>query len=81
MHTYGLTRETLAKVSMKNHYNGSLNPKAHLQRKVTVEEVLTGRLSPIRLGCMTAARRRMAPLRRLCVVPIWPRNIVTIIFW
>jgi acetyl-CoA C-acetyltransferase len=41
MHTYGLTRETLAKVSVKNHYNGSLNPKAHLQKKVTPEEVLT----------------------------------------
>src|SRR5207247_3349541 len=41
MHTYGLTRETLAKVSVKNHYNGSLNPKAHLQKKVTIEEVLT----------------------------------------
>ncbi|MGH7961019.1 MAG: thiolase C-terminal domain-containing protein, partial [Candidatus Binatia bacterium] len=41
MHTYGLTRETLAKVSVKNHYNGSLNPKAHLQKKVTAEEVLT----------------------------------------
>src|SRR5215813_8494265 len=41
MHTFGLTRETLARVSVKNHYNGSLNPKAHLQKKVTPEEVLT----------------------------------------
>jgi acetyl-CoA C-acetyltransferase len=41
MHTFGMTRETLAKVSVKNHYNGSLNPKAHMQKKVTVEEVMT----------------------------------------
>ena len=41
MHTYGLTRKTLAKVAVKNHHNGSLNPKAHLQKEVTEEEVLS----------------------------------------
>lgn len=39
-HEYGIGRETLAKVAVKNHHNGSLNPKAHLQREVTIEEVL-----------------------------------------
>ena len=41
---YGLSpekgREILARISVKSHYNGSLNPKAHLRRKVTVEDVL-----------------------------------------
>jgi len=41
MHTFGLTRRTLAKVSVKNHHNGALNPKAHLQREVTEEQVLS----------------------------------------
>jgi acetyl-CoA C-acetyltransferase len=41
MHTYGLTRQTLAKVAVKNHHNGSLNTKAHLQREVTEEQVLS----------------------------------------
>jgi acetyl-CoA C-acetyltransferase len=40
MYQFGLTRETLAKVAVKNHYNGSLNPKAHMRKEVTEEEVL-----------------------------------------
>lgn len=39
-HTYGIGRETLAKVAVKNHHNGTLNSKAHLQREITVDEVL-----------------------------------------
>ncbi len=37
---YGYGRETLAKVAVKNHYNGSLNPKAHFRSPVTEETVL-----------------------------------------
>ena len=33
-------KEMLAKISVKSHYNGSLNPKAHLRRRITVEDVL-----------------------------------------
>src|SRR5215470_5820304 len=40
MHTFGLGRETLAKVAVKNHRNGAKNPKAHLQAEVTEEQVL-----------------------------------------
>ncbi len=40
MHTFGLGRETLAKVAVKNHHNGAQNPKAHLQMEVTAEQVL-----------------------------------------
>jgi len=39
-HEYGIGRETLAKVAVKNHHNGAMNPKAHLQREITVEDVL-----------------------------------------
>ncbi len=39
-HEYGIGRETLAKVAVKNHHNGTLNPKAHLQREITVQDVL-----------------------------------------
>ncbi|TMA93384.1 MAG: hypothetical protein E6J70_17970, partial [Deltaproteobacteria bacterium] len=31
MHTFGLGRETLARVAVKNHHNGALNDKAHLR--------------------------------------------------
>jgi acetyl-CoA C-acetyltransferase len=37
---YGYSRETLAKVAVKNHYNGSLNPKAHFRSPITEETVL-----------------------------------------
>ncbi len=40
MHKYGTTPEQLASVAVKNHYNGSMNPKAQFKRKITVEDVL-----------------------------------------
>ena len=40
MHTFGVGREALAKVAVKNHYNGARNEKAHLQMEVTEEKVL-----------------------------------------
>jgi acetyl-CoA acetyltransferase len=41
---YGTTKEQFAKVSAKNHYNGSLNPYAQYQTPYTLEEVLNSRL-------------------------------------
>ena len=41
MHRYGTTEEQLAKVAVKNHDHGVLNPKAHFQRRITVSEVLS----------------------------------------
>jgi acetyl-CoA acetyltransferase len=40
MERFGTTREQMAKVSVKNHFNGTLNPYAQFQKPVTVEEVL-----------------------------------------
>src|SRR5215471_5935377 len=40
MHTFGVGRETLAKIAVKNHYNGARNPKAHLRSEITEEKVL-----------------------------------------
>ena len=37
---YGIGKETLAKIAVKNHKNGALNPKAHFQREITVEQAL-----------------------------------------
>jgi len=39
-HEYGIGREVLAKVAVKNHHNGAMNAKAHLQREITIEDVL-----------------------------------------
>jgi acetyl-CoA C-acetyltransferase len=51
MHAFGTTEEQLAMVAVKNHHNGSLNIKAHMQREITVEKALSSRIIawPLRL--------------------------------
>lgn len=44
MNQYGTTEEQLAMVSVKNHHNGALNPKAHMQKEVTLEKALSSRV-------------------------------------
>ncbi len=39
-HTWGWTKEDLARVAIKNHDNGVAHPKAHFRTKVTMEEVM-----------------------------------------
>ena len=51
---YGLTPEEgkkmLAMISVKSHYNGARNPKAHLRREVTVEQVVNAPIIAWPLG-------------------------------
>ena len=51
MYQHGTTREQLADVAVKNHKNGSLNPKAQFQREITRETVMSSPLvsSPLRM--------------------------------
>jgi len=44
MAKYGTTIDQLAQVSVKSHYNASLNPYAHYQEAVTMQEVHDARL-------------------------------------
>jgi len=44
MHKYGTTEEHLAKVAVKNHHNGTLNPKAHMQKEITIEKAMSSKL-------------------------------------
>ena len=44
MATYGVKKEDLALVAVKNSYNGSLNPYAFHQKAYTLEEVLNSKL-------------------------------------
>ncbi len=41
MAEYGTTEEQLAMVSVKNHYYGSLNPYAHMQKAIDLQKALT----------------------------------------
>jgi len=40
MFEFGTTREQMAKVAVKNHHNGSLNPIAQFTKEITVKDVL-----------------------------------------
>jgi acetyl-CoA C-acetyltransferase len=45
-------RRLLAKIAVKNHHNGSLNPKAHFQREITIEKVLNAPMVAQPLGML-----------------------------
>ena len=71
MHRYPLTREQLAQVAVKNHYNGARNPIAQFQQEITVDTVLHSSLvaDPLRLfDCSPitdgAAAVVLAPMER-----------------
>lgn len=57
-HQFGLSPEegkrTLAKISAKSHYNGARNPRAHLRREVTVEDVINAPMIAWPLGLFDA---------------------------
>ena len=51
---YGLSyeegKQMLARIDVKNHYNGSLNPKAHFQRAITIEQAINAPMQAFPLG-------------------------------
>ncbi len=44
MHDYGTTEKDLAMVAVKNHYHGSMNPKAQIQKEITLEAAMSSRV-------------------------------------
>lgn len=51
MAKYKASEEDLARVAVKNHENGLLNPKAHVRKKITIDDVLESPIvaSPLKL--------------------------------
>ncbi len=80
----GVTREQLAKVSVKNHFHGTLNPNAHFQKNVTVEQVLASRpvTSPLNLldccpisdGAAAAVLVSEDVLKKFSGRPVWVKG-------
>ena len=71
LNRYALTREQLAQVAVKNHFNGARNPIAQFQQEITIDTVLKSSLvaDPLRLfDCSPitdgAAAVVLAPLDR-----------------
>jgi len=81
MQEYGATEEDLAKIAVKNHYYGSLNPKAQFQKKITIEDVMNSRYiawplklydcSPITDGAAAAIVASEDLASKLTDTPIW----------
>jgi len=44
MHRHGTTERQMALVAVKNHRHGALNPKAHIQKEITLEQALASRV-------------------------------------
>jgi len=55
-HKHGLDpdygKRLLAEIAVKNHHNGSLNPKAHFQNEITLEQVLKAPIVAAPLGVL-----------------------------
>jgi acetyl-CoA C-acetyltransferase len=55
-HKHGLDPETgkrlLAEIAVKNHHNGSMNPKAHFQNEITLVQVLKSPIVAAPLGVL-----------------------------
>ncbi len=55
MDVYGTTREQLAQVAVKNHYNGARNPNAQFQREIPLKMVLNSPAVSTPLGMFDCA--------------------------
>lgn len=49
-HKYEWSKEDLARVAVKNHFNGAKHPKAHFRKEVTMEEVMNAPMIAYPLG-------------------------------
>ncbi|MDY6911302.1 MAG: acetyl-CoA acetyltransferase, partial [Chloroflexota bacterium] len=53
-HQYGLSYEegkkTLARIAVKNHHNGTMSPKAHFRREITMEQAMNAPMISWPLG-------------------------------
>lgn len=83
MAKYGTTREQFARIAVKNHNNGSLNPHAQYRERYTLEEILASpavaepltRLmcAPIGDGAAAAILMSEEKARQYTTKPVWVR--------
>ena len=81
MEKTGLTQEHFAKIAVKSHKNGALNPHAQYQKEVTIEEVLASgevawpltkmMCSPIGDGSAAAILCSRKQAARFTTRPVW----------
>jgi len=87
MKKFGTTEEQLAEVAVKNHKYGSMNPYAHLQRAIKIDDVLSSRMvawplklydcSPISDGAAAIILASEEKAKSLTDSPVWIEAIGT----
>jgi acetyl-CoA acetyltransferase len=84
MQKYGTTKEQYARIAVKNHFNGSLNPHAQYRDVYSLEEILASPLiaepltrlmcAPIGDGAAAAIIVSEEKVRQYTTKPIWVRG-------
>ena len=81
-HRYGASKEDLARISVKNHYNGARNRKAHFQKEITLEQAMKAPMIAAPLGlldcCPTTDGAAAAIITRTELAPQFTKDFVTI---
>ena len=84
---FGAGREDLARIAVKNHYNGSLAPKSFLKKTIAVEDVLTARMISWPFGLYDCAAQtdgaaavivtRAGLAHSFAAPPVWVKAVVS----
>lgn len=84
MAKYGTTKEQFARVAVKNHNNGSLNPHAQYRERYSLEEILSSPMvaepltrlmcAPIGDGASAAVLMSEEKARQFTTHPVWIRG-------
>ena len=85
MHEYGTTREQLSMVSVKNHMYGAMNPYAHIQKAITLEEAMKSSMIcyPLNLydcclisdGAAAVVLANEEKAKKISDTPIWLKGL------
>jgi len=85
MHEYGTTREQLSMVSVKNHMYGAMNPYAHIQKTITLEEAMKSSMIcyPLNLydcclisdGAAAVVLANEEKAKKISDTPIWLKGL------
>lgn len=81
MNKYGTTQEQLAAVAVKNHHNGTMNPKAQFQNEISIETVTNSLMvadplrvfdcSPITDGASAVVIAPAEIAKKYCDTPVY----------
>ncbi len=84
MARYGTTKEQFARIAVKSHHNGSLNPHAQYQERYSLEEIMASPLvaepltrlmcAPIGDGAAAAIMVSDAKAKQYTTRPVWIRG-------